>query len=129
MSKTIILATLNFVTRPPNFFDLMWYVYILQSDRDYNLYVGMTNDLRKRVESHNQGKVLSTKNRIPLHLIYYEAHHNKYDAAAREQFLKSGWGKNWIKKSLQNYLNLKKLGGQETKTYFHRSIYEGKKAH
>jgi hypothetical protein len=36
---------------------------------------------------------------------------NKNDAARREQFLKTGWGKNWIKRNLKNYLNSKKLGG------------------
>lgn len=60
---------------------------------------------------HNSGKVFSTRLRTPFKPIYYEAHENKYDAAAREQFLKSGWGKNWIKKTLRNYFLSKKLGG------------------
>jgi putative endonuclease len=64
-----------------------------------------------RIHFHNRGKVPATRFRIPLYLIYYEAHHNKYDAAARERFLKSGWGKNWIKRTLQNYFQSKKLGG------------------
>ena len=89
----------------------MWYVYIIQSVKDRNLYVGMTNDLRNRIRLHNQGKVFSTSSRIPFELVYYEAHHNKNDAAAREQFLKSGWGKNWIKKTLKNYFWPKNLGG------------------
>jgi len=60
---------------------------------------------------HNVGKVYSTRFHIPLKLIYYEAHHNKFDAAAREQFLKNGWGKNWIDRTLKNYFQSKKLGG------------------
>lgn len=64
----------------------------------------MTNDLKKRLEAHNSGKVYSTHRRAPFKLIYYESHTNKFDAAAREKFLKSGWGKNWIKKTLKNYL-------------------------
>jgi len=71
----------------------------------------MTNDLRNRINLHNQGKVFSTRGRTPFGLIYYEAHHNKNDAAAREQFLKSGWGKNWIEKTLKNYFGSKNLGG------------------
>lgn len=82
----------------------MWYVYILRSKKDKYFYVGLTNNLIKRVEFHNHGKVYSTRSRIPLYIVYYEAHHNKNDAAAQEQFLKSGWGKNWIKKALKNYL-------------------------
>ncbi len=90
---------------------MMWYAYILQSKRDNELYVGMTNDLRNRVTMHNAGKVFATRFRYPLVSIYYEAHDNKYDAAAREQFLKTGWGKNWIKKNLRYHFKSKKLGG------------------
>ena len=89
----------------------MWYVYILQSQEDNHLYTGMTNDLKRRLELHNRGKVYATKLRMPLELIYYEAHQSKNDAAAREQFLKSGWGKNWIKQTPKNYFQSKKLGG------------------
>ncbi len=89
----------------------MWYVYILKSINNDWHYVGLTPDLRKRFKLHNAGKVFSTKFYAPFLLIYYEAHLNKYDAAAREQFLKTGWGKNWIKRTLKNYLKSKKLGG------------------
>lgn len=63
---------------------------------------------------HNSGKVLSTENRRPLELVYYEAHRDKKDAFAREQFLKTGWGRNYIKRILKNYFESKeskKLGG------------------
>lgn len=73
-------------------------------------YVGLTNDLRKRFELHNHGKVFSTQANRPFCLIYYEAHHSKHDAAQREKFLKSGWGKNWIRKTLKNYLLYQKVG-------------------
>ena len=73
------------------------------------MYVGMTNDLRKRFALHNQGKVFSTKPRVPFVLDYYEAHHNQHDAATREKFLKTGWGKNWIARTLKYYLQSKKL--------------------
>ena len=89
----------------------MWYVYIIQSEKDSDLYVGSTNNLKKRFEFHNRGKVYSTRLRTPFELLYYEAHQNKYDAAGREQFLKTGWGKNWIKRVLKNCLKSKKLGG------------------
>ena len=72
---------------------MWWYVYILESARDGERYVGLTNDLKRRILEHNQGKSLSTRQRTPFILVYSEAHRNKYDAAAREQFLKTGWGK------------------------------------
>ncbi len=89
----------------------MWYVYIIESKKDGDRYVGMSNDLKRRFTLHNQGKVIATRDRHPFALLYYEAHHNKYDAAARERFLKTGWGKEWIKKTLKNFLSAKKLGG------------------
>ena len=64
----------------------------------------MTNDLINRFKLHNSGKVESTKKLKPFILIYYEAYHNRYDAAKREKFLKTGWGKGWIKRTLENYL-------------------------
>jgi len=66
----------------------MYYVYILKSKKDNLLYTGSANDLKKRFILHNSGKVSSTKNRIPLELIYYEAYKSEKDARSREQKLK-----------------------------------------
>ena len=68
----------------------MFYVYILQSKKDFNLYVGSTNDLKKRFQEHNSGKVHSTKHRVPFDLIYYEAYRSEKDARKREHNLKLG---------------------------------------
>ena len=83
----------------------MQYVYVLQSKKDYDLYIGCTNDIRKRLQLHNAKKVPSTTKRVPLSLIYYEAFIDNHDAYTREQFLKSGWGRNQIKKLLRNFFN------------------------
>ena len=88
----------------------MWYVYILKSLKDNQNYVGMSNDLKLRFKSHNDGKNFSTKHRRPFILLYYEAHNDKHDAAQREKFLKTGWGKNWIQKTIKNYLYSQKVG-------------------
>lgn len=84
----------------------MYYVYILQSKKDKNLYIGRTNDLKKRFLLHNNGKIFSTKKRKPLKLIYYEVFLNQKDAFIREQWLKTGWGRNQIKKILDNYFKI-----------------------
>jgi putative endonuclease len=81
----------------------MQYVYILKSDKDGELYIGCTNDLKKRVVLHNSQKVPSTKKRGKFKLIFYEAFLNSQDAYLRERFLKTGWGRNNIKKLLGNY--------------------------
>jgi Predicted endonuclease containing a URI domain len=83
----------------------MFYVYILKSDTNTELYIGCTNNLQRRVEEHNSGSVSSTKKYIPYKLIHYEAFLNKHDAFAREQYLKSGWGKKFLKKNLYHYFH------------------------
>lgn len=89
----------------------MHYVYVLQSEGDSNLYVGCTHDLKRRIELHNSKKVQSTKNRTPFTLIHYEAFTHPKDAFEREQFLKTGWGKRFIRKNLKNFFVAKNLGG------------------
>ncbi|HJX32014.1 MAG: hypothetical protein A2175_01895 [Candidatus Nealsonbacteria bacterium RBG_13_42_11] len=66
----------------------MFFVYLLRSKKDNDLYLGCTNDLRKRFKEHNLGKVDSTKTRRPFKLIYYEAYLLKQDAFEREHNLK-----------------------------------------
>ena len=51
----------------------MYYTYILQSKKDKQFYTGYTNDLKTRLKLHNAGKVESTKNRLPVELVFYEA--------------------------------------------------------
>ena len=66
----------------------MFYVYVLKSKKDSNLYIGYTSDLRRRLREHNDGESLSTKNRRPFSLVYYEAYLSAKDAKTREQKLK-----------------------------------------
>jgi putative endonuclease len=80
------------------------YVYVLRSLADGQLYVGLTRDLRARLQLHNGGKVPSTRRRIPLELIYWEGCLNESDAAQREKYLKTAWGKRYIKGRLRRYL-------------------------
>jgi site-specific DNA-methyltransferase (adenine-specific)/site-specific DNA-methyltransferase (cytosine-N4-specific) len=52
----------------------------------------------------NSGKVSQTKNRRPLKLIYWEGCLNQQDAAKREKYLKTTWGKRYLKGRLKEYL-------------------------
>lgn len=81
----------------------MYYVYVLLCE-DKKLYVGYSENLRLRINQHNKGYIRSTKNRLPLKLIYYEACINQKDALKREKYLKTTWGKRYIKNRLENYL-------------------------
>jgi len=66
----------------------MYYVYVLKSEKDRSLYIGYTNNLKRRFEEHNEGKNTSTKYKIPFELVYYEAYGSKSDAKYREKQLK-----------------------------------------
>jgi putative endonuclease len=81
----------------------MYYVYVLHSQKDSNLYTGYTNNLKRRFHEHNSGKTISIKHRRPFDLIYYESYLYKKDAQNREIFLKSGRGKSYLKKQMKNY--------------------------
>lgn len=78
-----------------------YYTYVLKSESDAHLYVGMTSDVRKRVSEHNRGKVRSTKSRRPLRLVYCEELPDKTSARKREIFLKSGQGRMFLKTRLR----------------------------
>jgi putative endonuclease len=82
----------------------MFYVYILQSSKNKDIYVGFTNDLKNRFGLHNSGKVKSTKAYRPWTLTYYEAYRAKLDATKREKELKIHTAKNELVKKLQKSL-------------------------
>jgi len=66
----------------------MYYVYVLQSKKDKSLYIGYTKDIEARFSEHNKGLCVSTKNRKPFHLAFYEAYSSEIDARTRESRLK-----------------------------------------
>jgi len=82
----------------------MYYVYVLKSKKDGQFYVGYTADLRKRLDLHNKGKVESTRYRRPLELVYCEACLNEEDALHRERYLKTTYGKRYIRNRIRRYL-------------------------
>jgi putative endonuclease len=83
---------------------MYFYIYVLQSEKDGMFYTGYTNNLKERLKFHNEGKVNSAKNRVPLKLVYFEGCLNQQDATHREKYLKTSWGKRYIKERLKNYL-------------------------
>ncbi|MDY6913335.1 MAG: GIY-YIG nuclease family protein [Planctomycetota bacterium] len=75
----------------------MWYVYVLRCC-DASLYIGMTNDVQRRLREHNRSLVAWTKSRLPVSLMYQDAFSARSEARKREKYLKSGWGKQWLKR-------------------------------
>ncbi len=75
----------------------MHYVYILKSETNGKIYVGQTENLRRRLAEHNAKISKSTKSGIPWKLIYYEAFEKKIDGLREERFLKTGKGRERIR--------------------------------
>jgi putative endonuclease len=79
------------------------FVYVLQSKKDNNLYIGYTKNIKLRFEQHQKGKINSTKDRRPLKLIYFECCSKQKDATHRERYLKTYYGHKFIKSRLKSY--------------------------
>ena len=67
----------------------MYYIYILLNKINGQIYTGSTNDLRRRVQEHNDGREISTKRYRPWILYYYEAYSTESLARLREKRLKN----------------------------------------
>jgi len=79
----------------------MKYVYILHSIAEPGcFYVGLTDDLRARLSTHNQGSVARTSKYRPWALKTYLAFSDPVQGAAFERYLKSGSGRAFAKKRL-----------------------------
>ena len=86
-------------------------VYVLLSRADGRLYIGYSRDIKHRLEQHNAGKVSATRKRVPFMLIYCELFCNQADAMRRELYLKTGWGRKYLNRTLTETFKKKNLGG------------------
>ena len=79
----------------------MFFVYVLQSQKDQKYYIGYTNNLDRRIRDHNRGKSRSVKNRGPFQLVLKEVFATRVDAIKREKQIKSYNGGDAFKKLIQ----------------------------
>ncbi len=89
---------------------VFFYVYVLESLKDGDRYIGYTSNLRKRLKEDKRGLSFSTKFRLPFRLIYFEGCLNSEDAKRREDYLKTTQGR--------RFLGLRLLQYQRSKTAF-----------
>jgi putative endonuclease len=82
----------------------MWYVYFLELSNG-DIYVGSTNDLRRRFNSHRSGHVASTRKFLPAVLKTYVAVTGEATARKLERYFKSGSGKALAKKRFMDSSN------------------------
>jgi len=77
----------------------MFYVYILKN-KTGKTYVGYTGNIKDRLHRHNSGFEKSTKNGIPWDMVYTEIFQTRGKAMKKEKYLKTGVGREWIKRSI-----------------------------
>ena len=79
----------------------MYHVYAIKSFVQNYVYVGMTNNLERRLKQHNNGENRSRKAYQPFVLVLSEIYETRVDARNRERYLKSGAGKEHLKSLLK----------------------------
>ena len=94
---------------------LKYYVYTLLSLKTFDIYTGLTTDLKRRLEEHSRGIVANCNFRIPYKLVHYEYFVNLEDAQSREKYLKTNAGRASLKQSLKKTL--------ASKTYMPYRLY------
>lgn len=78
----------------------MAYTYILKTAcNDY--YIGSTDDLEQRLKYHKAGKVFSTKNKLPIQLVFKEYYNTKGEAQTKEYKIKKWKSKKMIERLIE----------------------------
>lgn len=77
--------------------EMKFFVYILINDSGRH-YIGMCSNFENRLHEHNSGKTKSTKGYRPWKLLFKEEYSTRIEARAREKYLKSGVGREYINK-------------------------------
>ena len=84
-----------------------FYVYVLQSLKDFSFYIGQCDDLDKRMSKHFEGFSKYTASKRPLRLVYFEVLNSRSEAIKREKAIKNqkskkvieqliaAWRKSW----------------------------------
>lgn len=79
---------------------LVFFLYILRSEKTGRYYIGQTHDLEHRLSLHNQGRVRSTKAFLPWQLVHQESYETRLDSMRRESEIKGYKGGFLFKKLL-----------------------------
>ena len=80
----------------------MYFTYVLLCG-DGKHYIGYTSNIEERFRRHSSGYVFSTKGRLPVKLIFYEAFLHQQDATRREDYFKTTAGKRALKLMMREY--------------------------
>ena len=90
----------------------MFYTYVLEcidlKRGRKEFYIGLSENLDKRIISHKSKSTETTRRFDRITLVYYEACLNKTDAIRREHQLKSGFGRGYLRRRIENYIKEKR---------------------
>jgi len=78
------------------FLVMVYFVYIIKSQKDGSYYVGSTQDIEERLIRHNQGRSKYTKKRGPWEVVYQEEYSKRGDAVKRENAIKNRKSSDYI---------------------------------
>lgn len=97
--------------------DIFW-TYVLRC-MDESFYIGQTDNIRRRFVEHIRGKVSWTKSRLPVEIILLEQFDRREKAVKREQNLKTGFGRKWLKREYKaGRLKVRQAGGSKDENVF-----------
>lgn len=89
-----------------------FYVYVLKSLKFNFIYIGFTDNLKRRFKEHNAGLSISTKHYLPFELTHYEAYKSRKDAIRREKYLKTNKGRTTLTTMLKQYFLLPEVDSE-----------------
>ncbi|MGC4022924.1 MAG: GIY-YIG nuclease family protein [Cyclobacteriaceae bacterium] len=75
----------------------MFFVYAIRSKVKNYIYVGLTENLERRISQHNSGYERTTRPYLPFEIIFSESFKTRVEARVKEKYLKSGIGKEFLK--------------------------------
>ncbi len=81
---------------------MTFYVYVLKSIEGYR-YIGMSENVNKRLEQHNNKLVQSTKHGRNWNIIHIEKYSTRSAAVRRERWFKTGVGRDWLRKNIPDW--------------------------
>jgi type I restriction enzyme R subunit len=80
----------------------LFFIYAIRCDDD-SIYIGQTDDLIRRWRGHGAGTAAEhTKKHKPVRLVHYEEYGSREEAVAREKWLKTGYGRKWLKREIES---------------------------
>ena len=93
-----------------------FYVYVLQSLKDFSFYIGQCDDLDSRMSKHFDGFSKYTASKRPLRLVYFEVLPTRSEAIKREKAIKNQKSRKYIEKLIEGWLQSKNPHSAETTT-------------